>query len=139
MAPYLTSSLPFDVEKDFAPIGIHLALPHIRSGKIRAIAIGERERLPTMRDLPTIGESLSGYEAGFWFGLMVRAGTPETIVGRISREIAEIVALPDIAERLKKVGFEVNPGNAAQMRATMKSDMQKWAKVVKDAGIKPLD
>jgi len=139
MAPYLTSSLPFDVEKDFAPIGIHLALPHIRSGKIRAIAIGERERLPTMRDLPTIGESLSGYEAGFWFGLMVRAGTPETIIGRISREIAEIVALPDIAERLKKVGFEVNPGNAAQMRATMKSDMQKWAKVVKDAGIKPLD
>ena len=118
---------------------LNSALAHIKSGRLRAIGIGERQRLASLADVPAIGESLPGYEAGFWFGLMAPAGTPEAVLNRIAQDVGEIVNLPDVAPRLRNVGFEVSPGSPAQMRALIRSELQKWEKVVKDAGIKPAD
>lgn len=111
-------------------------LPHIQSGKIRALAVAERQRNPILKDLPTVHESLPGYESVLWFGLMAPAGTPEVIVNKLSEELRNIVALPDVRERLAAVGFDSNPASSAEMRKIMASDSEKWGKVVRDAGIK---
>jgi tripartite-type tricarboxylate transporter receptor subunit TctC len=111
-------------------------LPHMQSGKLRGIGVGNRERLPYLPEVPAIAEALPGYEAGFWFGLLAPAGTPEPILNKLSEEVRIVVTMPDVVQRLKAVGFDINPGTPAQMRAVIKADLEKWGKVVKEAGIK---
>ena len=111
-------------------------LPHIQSGKIRALAIAERQRNPILKDTPTVNESIPGYESVLWFGLMAPAGTPEAIVNKLSEEQRIIVSLPEVRERLAAVGFDGNASSSAEMRKIMTGDLEKWGKVVRDAGIK---
>ncbi len=112
-------------------------LPHIQSGKIRGLALGDRQRNPILKDLPTVAESVAGYESVFWFGLMAPGGTPEAILNKLSEEQRVIVNLPDVRERLAKVGFEPNATTPNETRRIFAEELEKWAKVVKDAGIKP--
>ena len=112
-------------------------LPHIQSGKIRGLALGDRQRNPILKDLPTVAESVPGYESVFWFGLMAPGGTPEAILNKLSEEQRVIVNLPDVRERLAKVGFEPNATTPNETRRIFAEELEKWAKVVKDAGIKP--
>lgn len=112
-------------------------LPHIQSGKIRAIGIAERTRLAMLDQVPTINESLPGYIVTFWFGLAAPAGTPDAIVKKLADEVRTIVNLPDVSPRLKQAGFEINPSTPEEMRATLQSDYAMWGRVVKAAGIKP--
>ena len=111
--------------------------PHIQSGKIRGLALGDRQRNPILKDLPTVAESVPGYESVFWFGLMAPGGTPEAILNKLSEEQRVIVNLPDVRERLAKVGFEPNATTPNETRRIFAEELEKWAKVVKDAGIKP--
>lgn len=111
-------------------------LPHVQSGRIRIIALGTRHRNSIFKDVPTVAESVPGYEVGIWYGLMAPAGTPEDILAKLSREQQAIVNLPDVRERLAAQGFESFATSPATMRTTMKSEMEKWGKVIKDAGIK---
>jgi tripartite-type tricarboxylate transporter receptor subunit TctC len=116
---------------------LNSALPLIQSGKIRALGVGERQRLPYLSDVPTVNESLPGYEMTFWFGLLAPVGTPEPIVRKLNEEMRAALASPDVVERLKAVGFDVTPGSPEQMAETIRTDMEKWGRVVKAAGIKP--
>ncbi len=112
-------------------------LPHMLAGKIRPIGVGEKKRLAILPDVPTISETLPGYEVPFRFGLAAPAGTPEAITHKIAAEVKVIVNLPEVSPQLKKVGFEIVPGTPEEMRATLRADHELWGQVVKKAGIKP--
>jgi tripartite-type tricarboxylate transporter receptor subunit TctC len=116
---------------------LNSAIPLFQAGKIRALAVAERQRLRQFEDLPTVGESLPGYEANIWYGLMAPAGTPEAITNKLSEEQRAIVNLPAVREQLARVGMDSNPTSAAEMRQIMTTELAKWGKVVKDAGIQP--
>jgi tripartite-type tricarboxylate transporter receptor subunit TctC len=112
-------------------------LPHIRSGKLRAIGVGSARRNAALPDVPTIAEAgVPGYEANNWWGLLAPAGTPAPIIGRLRQEITAILESPEMRKR-----FEAEGGEAARMSQQEFSDliaaeMVKWTKVVKEAGIK---
>jgi len=112
---------------------IESATAPVKSGQLRAIAVTSLKRAPLWPDVPTVAESgFSGFEAITWFGIAVPAGTPAEIVARLDAEVAKVLDAPDVQERLKgKV--DVGPKEFA---ALVKSDHEKWASVVKEAGIK---
>jgi tripartite-type tricarboxylate transporter receptor subunit TctC len=111
-------------------------LPQVKAGKIRALAVSPAKRSSTAPELPTIAESgVPGYDSGAWFGLLAPAGTPKDIVDRLATETQRILRLPDVAERLSGLGAEVVGGTPAQFAAHIKSEIAKWAKVIKDANV----
>jgi tripartite-type tricarboxylate transporter receptor subunit TctC len=112
-------------------------LPHIQSGRLRAVAAASPKRLAILPDLPTIAESnLAGFEAVSWYALMAPAETPREIVARLSTEITRVVRLQEIRERLNSLGAEPVGGTPDELAATMRSESSRWAKVIKTAGIK---
>ena len=113
------------------------AAPHIKAGKLRAVAITSAKRQAGMPDVPTIGETLPGYRAEAFQGMVVPAGVPQAIVTKLSAEVARIVRLPDLTERFQLDGAEPVGSTPKEFAAFLRAEMQKWSKVVKDAGIKP--
>ena len=111
------------------------AIPMIKSGKVRALAVGGHQRYPGLSDVPTVDESVRGYEAGFWYGLAARAGTPEAIVNKLSSEQRAILNLPEVHKRLS--AYNIVAGTAEEMRKTMAANFELWGKVVKFARIEP--
>lgn len=113
------------------------SIGHIKAGKIRPLAVTTAKRSALVPDLPTIAEAgLPGYEANNWNGFLVPAKTPRPIINRLNKEIATALTLPDIKAFLFKQGLDAAPGTPEQFAAYMKSEMAKWAKVIKAAGIK---
>lgn len=112
------------------------AAPHIKSGKLRAIAITSAQRQRSMPDVPTVGETLPGYRAEAFQGMLVPAGVPVAVVNKLSAEVARIVKLPDVAQRLELDGAEGVGSTPMEFAAFLKTEMQKWSKVIRDAGIK---
>jgi tripartite-type tricarboxylate transporter receptor subunit TctC len=113
------------------------AAPHIKSGKLRAVAITSAKRQPSMPDVPTVGETLPGYRAEAFQGMVTPAGVPQAIVNKLSAEVVRIVQLPDVAQRFQLDGAEAVGSTPSEFTAFLKAEMQKWSKVVRDAGIKP--
>jgi tripartite-type tricarboxylate transporter receptor subunit TctC len=113
------------------------ASPHIKAGRLRAVAITSSKRQPAMPDVPTIGETLPGYHAEAFQGMVAPAGVPRAIVDKLAAEIARLVRLPDVAERFELDGASPVGSSPAEFAAFLKSETQKWGKVIKDAGIKP--
>jgi tripartite-type tricarboxylate transporter receptor subunit TctC len=112
-------------------------LPHVRANRLRAIGIGNASRLPSLSDIPTIAETgLPGYEAFSWGGMVAPAKTPAAIVNRLNREINEILKQKDVADALIRDGTLPVPDTAEKFSAYIKADIDKWTKVVRDAGIK---
>ena len=113
------------------------AMTQIKAGKIKAIAVTTAKRSQLMSDLPTVAESgLPEFEANNWIGVVVAAGTPRGIINRLNKEIVAILQTRELGDFLFRQGFEANPGTPAQFGSYMKSESVKWARVVKDAGIK---
>lgn len=113
------------------------AVNHIKSGKIRGIAVTTAKRSQLMPDVPTIAESgLPGYETNNWYGVLVPAKTPRPIINRLNKEVTTVLNMPDVKEFLFKQGLDANPGTPEQFGAYIKSENAKWAKVVKDSGAK---
>ena len=113
------------------------ALPHVRDGKLRALAVTSAKRSPAAPELPTVDETaLPGFEANTWHGVVVPAGTPGAIVARLNREIAAILNLPDVVERFSSQGAEALGSTPEEFAAYIKSETLKWAKVVRDSGAK---
>ena len=112
-------------------------LSHARSGRLRALATTGAKRSPATPDLPTMIEAgLPGYEAANWFGTAVPAKTPPAIVSKLSQEIARVLRLPDVGERLLSQGMEPTTSTPEEFAAYIRSEMTKWAKVVKASGAK---
>jgi tripartite-type tricarboxylate transporter receptor subunit TctC len=110
----------------------------IKGGKLRALAVTTRERLPALPDVPTVAQSgLPGYETSTWGGLLAPAGTPKATVYKLAAETTRILALPDVRERMRAAGVEPVGGTPEQFANFIASEMVKWGKVAKAAGIEP--
>ena len=111
-------------------------LPQVKSGKIRGLAVTSIKRSPVVPDIPTIAETaVTGYSAGSWFGLVAPAGTPKPVIDKLALETQRILKLPDVAERVAGLGAEAAGGTPEQFAGHIKTEIAKWAKVIKDANV----
>jgi len=120
---------------------LHLTLPVVaplvRDGKLRLLAVADTKRAPEFPDVPTLGEAgIPDHEVGFWDGIMVPKGTPDDIVERRHRQVSEIMALPEVRDRLAALGYTLANGSRAQFAAHLKSELVKWKAIVREGGIK---
>ena len=112
-------------------------LATVRDGKLRGLAMTARTRSPNMPELPTMIEAgVADFEVASWFGLLAPAGTPAPIVAKLSEEAIRIVSDPDLREKFGKIGLDVVSDPPDVFAAIIRNDTLKWAKVIKDAGIK---
>ena len=109
------------------------ALPHIKSGRLKALAVTSRTRSPALPDVPTIEQaaSLKDFDASSWFGLFAPAGTPRPIVDKIQGDVAKALAVPEVRERFVAQGAEPGGNTPEQFSAFIKGEIEKWARVVK--------
>lgn len=114
------------------------AMPHIKSGKIRALGVTTAKPLASLPGVPAITESaLPGFESSQWFGILAPTGTPRPVIDRLHQEIARASSSPEMKERLTGMGMTVINSTPDQFAAVIKSETETWAKVIKAAGIKP--
>jgi tripartite-type tricarboxylate transporter receptor subunit TctC len=113
-------------------------LPHARSGRVRALAVGTPKRSPSLPEIPTVVESgYAGFDASLWLAIMAPAGTPAAILERLNREIGAVIGAADTREALDKAGAEPLVSTPAELAAAIRDGVPKYAKVIKAAGIKP--
>ncbi len=113
------------------------ALPHVKAGKLKALAVSSVKRTSSAPDLPTIAESgVAGYEFMSWNAIHVPAGTPRMVIRAIHGEVLKVLALPDVKERMFGLGLEVAGSSPEQLGELVRSDIAKYSKVVKEAGVK---
>jgi tripartite-type tricarboxylate transporter receptor subunit TctC len=113
------------------------AAPQIKEGKLRALVVTSEKRVPGLPDVPTVAEAgLAGQEAYTLTGFLAPAGTPKAIVELLHGEIVKIAALPDVQKRLDELGFQVVANSPAEFAAQIKTELERWAKVIRDAKIK---
>lgn len=112
-------------------------ISHVKAGKLRALGVSSNKRVPVMPEVPTIAESgLAGFETGTWYGIVAPASTPRPIVEKLNREIVRIIALPDVQEKLLAQGLQPFPTTPAEYSNLIQTEIQKYAKIVKQAGVK---
>ncbi len=111
-------------------------LSHIKAGKLRALAVTTAKRSPALPDVPTLDESgLKGFNLGTWFGVLAPAGTPREVVVRLNAEIVKIVNAPDFKKKMEDIGADPIGNTPEQMAKQIKDDTERFAKLVKDAGV----
>ncbi len=133
--PALNDVIGGQVEMTF--IGAPASMPHIRSGRLRILAVSTARRVAALPEVPTVAESgYPGFDVGALYAVLAPAGTPAAIVGRLSSELAKIVAVRDIRERLNGLGLETVGGTPEQLTAFMTADVDKWIKLVQKIGLK---
>ena len=114
------------------------AIPHLRSGRIKGIAVTTAKRSALLPDLPTVSEAgLEGFDANNWYGLVVPAKTPRAIIDQLNAEVTKVLAMPDVKATLFNQGLDPAPGTPEQFGAYITSERAKWAKVIKESGAKP--
>jgi tripartite-type tricarboxylate transporter receptor subunit TctC len=113
------------------------AIPHIKSGRIKGIAVTTAKRSDLLPDLPTISEAgLAGFDANNWYGLVVPARTPREIIDRLNAEVTKILAMPDVRTTMFHPGLDPAPGTPEQFGAYIRTERAKWARVIKESGAK---
>lgn len=121
---------------DFYVSSLETAMPQMRGGNIRALALTSLKRSPSVPEVPTVAESgHKGFEASTWFGVLAPAGTPEPIIARLNQEITKVLQLPEVREKMVDGGGDVKTGPRA-FSALIKSGLVKWARIVKQSGAK---
>ncbi len=112
-------------------------LPHVKAGRIRALAMASEKRYSAAPELPTISESaVPGYVSGSWVGFLAPAGTPREVIAKLGREIMGIVNRPDVRERFIQIGIEPVGNSPAEFTAFLKNEVTKWEKVIRTANVK---
>lgn len=133
-APCVTDLLAGQIQLAFeamAPL-----LPHVKAGKLRALAVMSDKRTPVLPALPTIAEATGhrGLSAGTWYGIFAPAGTPKDIVGRLNSSITKVLRIPNVNQQLSGQGLEPVMGSPEQLRELLQEEVAKWAKVIKASG-----
>jgi tripartite-type tricarboxylate transporter receptor subunit TctC len=132
-APALTDLLGGQVQMMFD--NIPSALPHIKSGKLRAIATTGAKRDPALPDLPTIAEAgVPGYDSGVWFGLAVPAGTPKDVIAKINAEAVKGTKSPDFVKRMTELGYVILGTTPEQMSDMVQAELKRWPPVIRASG-----
>ncbi len=138
--PYRGANLT-DVMSGVVPVGIQnagAAMPLVRDGRVRGIAVTSLKRTASAPDLPTLAEQgFPGFEATSWFALMGPAGLPKPIVDKVRAESLKALADPELKKKIAAMGLDLVGSTPEETRAAIAADIPKWAKVIKDAGIKP--
>ncbi|MDO9405719.1 MAG: tripartite tricarboxylate transporter substrate binding protein [Polaromonas sp.] len=134
-APALVDVLGGTVDVMFCPI--NSALPHIRSGKLRALGTTGPKRITLLPDVPTIAETVPNYESDIWIGMVAPAKTPPAVIAKLNAELRRALALPDVREKLAEQGIFTETSTAAEFNNLIASDQKRWAGVIKAANIKP--
>jgi tripartite-type tricarboxylate transporter receptor subunit TctC len=113
------------------------SLPHIKAGKLIAIATTGAKRDPTLPDLPTIAESgVPGYESGVWFGLMVPAATPKDVINKLNAAAVQATKQPEFIKRMHDLGYNIIPGSPEDMANMIQEELKRWGPIVKKSGAK---
>jgi tripartite-type tricarboxylate transporter receptor subunit TctC len=133
-APALQGLLAGDVDVMFDNLGVSLAL--VESGKLKVLAVASPARLPAMPNVPTIAETLPGFQAVAWYGIVAPPGTPKAIVDKINADANEALAQPELKDRLKNLSAEIFGGSVAKTSAYMHEEVDRWGNVIKAANIK---
>ena len=127
----------FSGQVSFGLVTQALAMPHVKDGKLRALAIGAPRRSPELPDVPTVAQA--GYpEASFlpWYGMAAPAGTPREIVQRLSDELQKALATPETIARLEKMGTQITPGSADELDALIQREIVRWSRIIRERNIK---
>jgi tripartite-type tricarboxylate transporter receptor subunit TctC len=125
-------------EVQLAVIPVPVALPQVKTGKVRAYAITSERRSASAQDIPTAAQAgLPAFESTTWFAMFAPAKTPPAIVTRLNRDMVEVIASPAMATWLGAQGAEPTPSSPAELAAFVAAEIAKWARVVKSAGITP--
>ena len=134
-APVVTDLLAGQVDVMFD--NLPNVIQHVKAGKMKALGVSTVKRSPLAPEVPSISEAgVPGYDLSVWFGVLAPAGTPRDIIQRLNVEIVKILQSPDVKERFLKQGVDVQTGTPEQFDALVKSEVARWAKVIKDAGIR---
>jgi tripartite-type tricarboxylate transporter receptor subunit TctC len=133
-APALTDLLAGQVEMMFDNLGV--SLQHVKSGRLRALAVGSERRVASLPDVPAMSEVLPGFESVTWFGVVAPPKAPMPIAEKISAAIAEALRSPDARKRLADLSAEPIGNTPAQMAAFMRKDAERWREVIRSAGVK---
>ena len=133
-APATIDLIAGNVQVMFA--GLAPAVPQIKAGKIRALAVAGTKRSLVLPDVPSLAETLKGYDGSTWFAIFAPAGTPNDIIDRHASELARIMARKDVIDQLLQQGYEPWVMGPKELGAYVKEQIAKWAKVIKVAGIK---
>jgi tripartite-type tricarboxylate transporter receptor subunit TctC len=135
LGPALNDVIGGQVPVMFA--GMSGALPHVKAGKIRALAIAASKRSPGLPDLPTVEEAgVPGFHYAAWAGFLAPAGTPAALIEKLNADFTKALNMPDVREKLTGLGFDVTPSKPAEFGDLIKREMAKTAKLVKDSGMK---
>ena len=130
-----TAVIRNDVQMYMAPIPSTQELT--ATGKVKALAINSAKRVPQLPDVPTVAETLPNYKYESWFGVLAPAGTPQAILTKVSEDIAKVLEMPDVREKLLAQGSIPSPTTPAEFDAINKSDTERYGKILRDAGITP--
>jgi tripartite-type tricarboxylate transporter receptor subunit TctC len=130
--PAITAILGREVDLMFDSIGS--SLPQIQAGKFRAIAVTTATRAAVLPDVPTVQEAgVPGFDVSVWYGVFAAAGTPQPIVQKLNAEIIRAMNVPEVKERIEASGYQVVGSTPAQLDAHLRSEITRWARVVKAA------
>jgi len=129
----VTSVVRGDTQMYYAPIPTAQELG--TAGKVRVLAINSAKRMPQLPDTPTVAETLPDYRYESWFGVMAPAGTPKPILDKVSRDIAAVLAMPDVKEKLEVQGSFPAPTTPEQFDAIIRSDTERYGKILREAGV----
>ncbi len=134
-APAVAAGLSGEVPA--VSVALPAAVPHIKAGRLRGLAVTSEARLPAIPDVPTLQEAgFPGFEDYTWIGVFVPAGTPQLVIARLNGEVNAWLSRPDARERLAPLGFEPVGGPPARFAAYLTAEVAKWARVVRETGAK---
>ncbi|HZM44528.1 MAG TPA: tripartite tricarboxylate transporter substrate binding protein [Burkholderiales bacterium] len=134
-APQITGIMSGQVQFGFA--SIPTTMTQVRPGKLRALAQGGPTRSPVIPDVPTVAETLPGFQALTWYALFAPRATPPAIVARVNAEVVKLLADPTVAQRLTNQGLDPAPGSPAELSAYMRAETERFSRLIKVAGLAP--
>ena len=111
-------------------------LPHVRAGKLRALAVSGAQRAAVLPAVPTVAEDVPGFEASSWYGIFAPAGTPPEVIARLNQEMARALTVPEVRQRLASEGTEVVAGSPEAFMTLFRAEVAKWTRVIKQSGIR---